>query len=232
MVHLWASLTSSLRRAAGSARRRAHHIAGSALGLPDERKSFQTLLDDGIIVMGTGSYGRPHVHYFEPAGSSRPHVVVGRYCSVAAEVTFVVNGEHRLDWTTTFPISARFGLPIADNDGHPKITGPVTVGNDVWIGHRALLLGGVTVGDGAVVGAGAVVARDVRPFAIVVGNPAREVRRRFDDEVVDRLLELRWWDLDESAVRSIGHLLCAEPELDTLARELAHLRSGLSRTSS
>ena len=232
MMHLQTSRTAALRRVSRSFSYHARNIATRALGLADERKAFQALQDEGIIVMGTGSYGRPRVHYFEPAGASRPHVTIGRYCSIAAEVTFLVNGDHRVDWTTTYPISVRFGLPTADTDGHPKITGPVTVGNDVWIGHGALLLGGVTIGDGAVIGAAAVVASDVRPFAIVAGNPAREIRRRFNDELVDQLIELRWWDLDESEVQSIAHLLCARPVPDTLATELALLRAGRSGAAS
>ena len=231
-MHLRSSWTSVLRRARSSFRYRARGIASRALGLVDERTAFQALHDEGVIVMGAGSYGRPRVSYFEPAGTSRPHVTIGRYCSIAAEVTFLVNGDHRVDWTTTYPISVRFGLPTADTDGHPKITGPVTVGNDVWIGHGALLLGGVTIGDGAVIGAAAVVASDVRPFAIVAGNPAREIRRRFNDELVDQLLQLRWWDLDESEVRSIAPLLCAHPEIDALARELALLRAGRTSATS
>jgi len=77
-----------------------------------------------------------------------------------------------------------------------------TIGNDVWIGHGAKVRAGVTVGHGAVVGMGAIVTRDVRPYAIVVGNPAQEIGRRFDDETVSALLKSRWWDFDDEKLRS------------------------------
>ena len=89
--------------------------------------------------MGTGSTDDRLLHHFEPAGVSRPHVFIGRYCSVAAEAAFLVNGDHRVDWTTTYPISVRLHCP-SPHRRHPTITGPVTVGNDVWIGHGARLL--------------------------------------------------------------------------------------------
>ena len=231
MRRLQSSLATSFRVTSRLLKARARQLANRALGLADERRTFQALVDEGVVEMGAGSYGRPRVYYFEPAGTSRPHVRIGRYCSIAADVTFVVNGDHRLDWVTTYPISVRFGLPNADRDGHPRNTGPVIVGNDVWIGHGALVLGGVTIGDGAVIGAGAVVTSDVRPFAIAAGNPAREIRRRFDDEIVNELFKLRWWDLDESEVQSMAHLLCAQPEINSLAKELVLLRAGRSEAA-
>lgn len=123
------------------------------------------------------------------------HLVrLGRFCSVARDVEFVVGGNHRTEWITTYPLRVMFGLPGALRDGHPWSKGDVEVGSDVWIGLGACVMSGVHVGDGAVIAAHAVVTSDVRPYAIVAGNPAREVRRRFDDEAVETLLALRWWD--------------------------------------
>src|SRR6202035_4147784 len=85
--------------------------------------------------------------------------------------------------------------------------GDVKIGNDAYIGRGAMVLSGVTIGDGAVVGARAVVTRDVRPYAVVVGNPAREVRRRFSDEVVEALLRIRWWDWPDEVVAERVHEL-------------------------
>ncbi|MCY7298531.1 MAG: CatB-related O-acetyltransferase [Ilumatobacteraceae bacterium] len=153
-----------------------------------------------------------------------PYLVVGNYCSIADGVTVMVNGGHRTDWTTTFPIREIYQLPGRVLDGHPKASGPVTIGSDVWIGAGATLLGGIVIGHGAVVGADAVVASDVRPYSIVVGNPAREIRRRFDDESVGRLLALEWWALGEADVMSLVDVLCAVPDLDELERRVHEVR--------
>ncbi len=107
-------------------------------------------------------------------------VVVGAYCSLADGVHFDLSGGGR-----------------------------IVVGNDVWIGRGAIVRAGVTIGDGAVVGTRAVVTGDVRPYAIVAGDPARELRRRFDDDQIASLLEVRWWDWPAERVRSYAPLLCA-----------------------
>jgi len=174
--------------------------------------------------MGTGSYGAPELVAFAAQGGAPPYLVVGNYCSIAGGVTVVVNGGHRTDWVTTFPIRQIYQLPDRVLDGHPKATGPVTIGSDVWVGAGATLLGGVNIGHGAVVGASAVVASDVRPYSIVVGNPAREIRRRFDDEVVQRLLVLEWWTLGEADVIDLVDVLCAVPDLDELERRVNEVR--------
>ena len=108
------------------------------------------------------------------------------------------------------------GLPGAGADGHPTTRGDITIGNDVWIGRGATVLSGVTVADGAVIGAGAVVAKDVPPYAIVVGNPARVVRYRFSDEVIEALLRIRWWEWPDAVIEQRVSELC-----DTSVQEFA-----------
>jgi acetyltransferase-like isoleucine patch superfamily enzyme len=128
-----------------------------------------------------------------------PHpVTIGGYCSIAANVEFIIGGNHHTERVSTFP------FPGA---GHPMSKGPITVGSDVWIGKNVLILSGVTVGSGAAIGANSVVTRDVRPYAIVAGNPARELRRRFADDDVARLLEIAWWTWPHDEVLSVAHLL-------------------------
>jgi carbonic anhydrase/acetyltransferase-like protein (isoleucine patch superfamily) len=100
-------------------------------------------------------------------------------------------------------------LPGAVEDGHPTTRGDIHVGNDVWIGHGATILSGVSIGDGVVVGARAVVSSNVRPYAIVAGNPARELRRRFSDASVEKLRRLKWWDWPDTVVEDAIDLLCA-----------------------
>jgi acetyltransferase-like isoleucine patch superfamily enzyme len=147
--------------------------------------------DSTRLTMGRASYGRPLIPTF-PGDDA--HVRVGSFVSIAHDVTLMDGGNHRADWVTVFPLRACLGLPGAYADGHPTSKGDILIGNDVWIGRGARVLSGVTIGDGAVIAGYSVVTKDVRPYAIVAGNPAREVRRRFSDEQVDALLEIAWWD--------------------------------------
>jgi acetyltransferase-like isoleucine patch superfamily enzyme len=159
----------------------------------------------GLASVGRFSYGAPSVQRHEGETAT---VSIGSFVAIARDVVMIPAGNHRVDWVTTFPLRIMLGLEGAGVDGHPASRGDITVGNDVWIGYGATILSGVTIGDGAVVGARAVVARDVRPYAIVVGNPAREVRRRFDDATVERLLTLGWWDWPLEEIRRRVPLLC------------------------
>ena len=149
--------------------------------------------------MGRFSYGKPLVRVYE---GDTAEVTIGAFCAIADDVVFVPGGNHRVDWVSIFPLRATFAMDGAFEDGHPATQGDIVVGNDVWIGRGATILSGVRIGDGGVIGAGAVVARDVRPYAVVVGNPGREVRRRFSDSQVEELLQIAWWDWEEDVIRA------------------------------
>jgi chloramphenicol O-acetyltransferase type B len=152
--------------------------------------------------IGKGSYGGLNVIEFGEGTTLK----VGKYCSFAKGVEVLLGGNHRMDWVTTFPFSAiepRFhNIP-----GHPHSRGDVVIGNDVWVAREAVILSGVTIGDGAVIGAHAVVSRDVSPYMIVAGNPAVPVRARFSSDTVDRLIALRWWDWPEVRIMAAMPLL-------------------------
>jgi virginiamycin A acetyltransferase len=124
-------------------------------------------------------------------------LVIGRFCAIAAGVRFLLPGANHADrGPSTFPFGI-FGGPWADTMDlvlSAPSRGDTVVGHDVWLGYQALVLPGVRIGDGAIVGAASVVASDVPPFAIVAGNPARAVRRRFDDADVERMLKVAWWN--------------------------------------
>jgi acetyltransferase-like isoleucine patch superfamily enzyme len=123
------------------------------------------------LVMGRHSYGKPRVRwYFGDSASVR----IGSFCSLADDVLLMVGGKHPTGWVSTFPFRARFELPGAYEDGLPATDGDIVIGSDVYIGRGARIMSGVRIGDGAVVGACSVVAKDIRPYAIVAGNPARE----------------------------------------------------------
>ena len=128
------------------------------------------------------------------SGNVHPGTTIGRYCSIAQNA-IILNRNHPMDFKSTH---ALFFNPILKfcNKYMVKDT-PVKVGNDVWIGEYAVILAHVTeIGDGAVIGAGAIVNKNVPPYAVVVGNPARIVRYRFPKEIVDQLLASRWWEKD------------------------------------
>jgi len=122
-------------------------------------------------------------------------LVIRKFCAIASGATFLLNGGNHLTNTlSTFPFGIfGGGWSAALPDTWPS-RGDTVIGNDVWIGYRATILPGVTVGDGAIIGAMSVVTADVPPYAVVAGNPARVLRRRFSDADIDRLLTLRWWD--------------------------------------
>jgi chloramphenicol O-acetyltransferase type B len=155
--------------------------------------------------VGVGTYGVPMVHDWQEGTSLK----IGSYTSIAMNVEIFLGGQHRTEWVTTYPFPAL--IPEAAKiEGYAVSRGDVLVGSDVWLCSNAVILSGVTVGHGAVVAAGAVVSRDVAPYSIVAGNPARHVRWRFQPEVCAALLEAAWWDWPEQEVRSIIPLLCSD----------------------
>ena len=132
-------------------------------------------------------------HYYE---WNADKLIIGKFCQIAAGVEFVMNGaNHQMNAVTTFPFYTLEGW----NMEPPKASdlprkGDTIIGNDVWIGQNATILPGVHIGDGAIIGANGVVGSNVEPYTIVVGNPAKPLRKRFDDELIDLLLKFRWWD--------------------------------------
>jgi acetyltransferase-like isoleucine patch superfamily enzyme len=141
--------------------------------------------------IGEYTFGCPEVLEW---GDENAGLSIGKFCSIARDVKILLGGEHRYDWISTYSFPDFLdGLDIEKND-HRVSKGGVTIGNDVWIGFGATILSGVTIGNGAVIGAKAVVAKDVPDYAIAVGNPARVIRQRFDEETVAQLNQIAWWD--------------------------------------
>ncbi len=136
-------------------------------------------------------------------------LIIGKFCMIASDVEFIMNGANHLsDAISTYPF-AIFGQAWAhamEGKEYPY-KGDTVIGNDVWIGHRAVLMPGVQVGDGAIIGSYAIVTKDVEPYSIVGGNPARLIRKRFSEEDNARLLELRWWDWPLEKITAKVHLL-------------------------
>ncbi|MDR7135224.1 acetyltransferase-like isoleucine patch superfamily enzyme [Lysobacter niastensis] len=161
--------------------------------------------DDPRVSIGRYTYGNATFKLWLEEESVR----IGSFCSIADDVLIFGGGEHRPDWVTTYPLRIAFGDPLAGLDGHPATKGPTVIGNDVWIGHGARILSGVVIGDGACIGAGAVVTKPVPAYAVVAGNPAEVKRLRFSPPQVEQLLRIRWWDWPIEAIRDHTPLLCS-----------------------
>lgn len=158
--------------------------------------------------IGEGSYGYPEIAFYD-AGAK---LTVGKYCGFAPKVTILLGGEHHHDWVSSYPFSlldenARL-LP-----GYPFSKGDVTIGNDVWVGYDALILSGVTVGDGAVIAARSLVTKNVEPFSIVGGVPAKRLKYRFDEGTIESLQRIAWWNWPKAEIEKAWHLI-QSPKID------------------
>lgn len=138
-------------------------------------------------------------------------LIIGKFCMIASDVTFIMNGANHLhNALSTYPF-AIFGKgweSAMDGKSYP-VKGDTVVGNDVWIGYGATIMPGITIGDGAIIATNATVTRDVPPYTIVGGNPAKEIRKRFSDEHITQLCELAWWNWDAEKISRNLHLLTA-----------------------
>lgn len=172
-----------------------------AYSLPYTRDLMQVEIQNFGYEVGEYSYGRPIILAW--GGDSK--LFIGKYCCIGVGSTVFLGGNHRTDWVTTYPFS-----DIVDTwpeamgiTGHPQSNGHVRIENDIWVGTNATIMSGVTIGNGAVVAAFSVVTKDVPPYAIVGGNPARIIRYRFKEETIRRLLEIKWWDWPETRVKRL-----------------------------
>lgn len=136
--------------------------------------------------IGDYSYGKIHVLSYQENG----HISIGKYSSIS-EITIIMGGNHHTG-LTTFPMLVKYkNAPVKDDNKPIK---DVIIGNDVWIGYNAIILEGVTIGDGAIIGAGALISKDVPPYSIMVGNPAKQIRKRFDENQIAEIQKTNWWE--------------------------------------
>ena len=151
-------------------------------------------------------------------------LIIGKFCQIAVGVEFVMNGaNHQMNAVTTFPFYTLEGWnmePPAQAD--LPLKGDTVIENDVWIGQNAVILPGVHIGDGAIIGANSVVGSDVDPYTIVAGNPARVLRKRFDDELIDLMLRFKWWDKSIEEINALIPILTSS-DLDTVRKKLKEL---------
>lgn len=140
---------------------------------------------------------------------SKVKLIIGKFCAIAAETRFIMTGDHKLDAISTYPFPIfTNGWESAFNVYDLPVKGDIVVGNDVWFGYDSLIMGGVTIGNGAIVAARSVVVKDVPPYAIVAGNPAKVVKMRFDDKTIERLQKIAWWDWEIEKINKHLKLIC------------------------
>lgn len=163
-------------------------------------------------------------HHYDFNGD---RLIIGKFCQIAAGVEFVMNGaNHQMNAVSTFPFYIFEGWEedVPSLSDLP-IKGDTVVGNDVWIGQNATILPGVHIGDGAIIGLNSVVANDVEPYTIVAGNPARLIRRRFDEELTALLLEFKWWDKSVVEINDLIPLLTSS-DLEKVKLEIRRIMNG------
>lgn len=144
-----------------------------------------------------------NVLYHYPVNSDK--LIIGKYCSIACGAKFMfTSGNHKMASLSTYPFPLfyeEWGLNAADITDAWDNSGDIVIGNDVWIGYEAVIMQGVHIGDGVIIGTRAVVTKDVSPYTIVGGIPAKEIRKRFSEDVIERLTELQWWNWDDETVK-------------------------------
>lgn len=175
--------------------------------------------------VGQHTYGQNNItKHFE---SDSGQLYIGKFCSIAEHIHIFLGGGHPTKWVSTFPfgIVSKDAFPVEPKEGVAPTNGNVVIGNDVWIANGVTIMSGVTIGDGAVIAANSHVVKDVGPYEMHGGNPAKLIRPRFDSKIIEALLDLKWWDYPEESIRKIIDLLSMEPTLD-LIKEMKNKLNG------
>lgn len=156
--------------------------------------------------IGKYSYGRPTYNEM----NDEAELIIGKFCSIGNGVNIFLGGNHRIDWITTYP----FGhihkniFNKFNGVGHPRTKGNVVIGNDVWIGSNATIMSGIKIGDGSVIANNSHVVKDVEPYSLVGGNPAKHIRYRFTQEQIKDLLDIQWWNWEDEKINDFTKILC------------------------
>ncbi|EEI90603.1 bacterial transferase hexapeptide repeat protein [Sphingobacterium spiritivorum ATCC 33300] len=194
---------------------------------PFKGKIIKDHITNPNIIAGKYSYysGYYHGHSFDdcarylfPDRKDVDKLIIGCYCSIGSGASFIMAGNqgHRYDWLSSFPF---FYMPDVEHfsagiDGFQP-AGDTVIGHDVWIGSEAMIMPGIRIGDGAVIGSRALVTKDVEAYAIIGGNPAKLINKRFSDDHISLLLEMKWWDWEDAVLKEAIPFLCSN-DIDAL----------------
>ena len=160
------------------------------------------------MIIGKYSYGIPKIYSW----GEGTKLIIGNFCSIADNVNVYLGGNHRTDWITTYPFGHinQSVFNSFDGIGHPSTNGDVMIGNDVWIGSNVTIMSGVTIGDGAVIANNSHIVKNIEPYSLVGGNPAKLIKYRFTPEQIKKLLDIKWWFWDDLKINTNLQLLCNE----------------------
>jgi acetyltransferase-like isoleucine patch superfamily enzyme len=159
--------------------------------------------DFAHIAAGKFSYGKPLIMGWD--GTPETQVTIGKFCSIADGVRMLLRVNHPIHSPSTYPLTKI--LEVHHDGQYEWSRGPIMIGHDVWIGQDAVIIGGVTINHGAVVANHAIVTKDVPPYGIVAGNPARLVKLRFDEPTIKKLLQIQWWNWSDVLIKKHAILL-------------------------
>ncbi|SUY45306.1 streptogramin A acetyltransferase [Clostridium putrefaciens] len=179
---------------------------------PNIQVGDYTYYDD---INGAKRFEEHVTHHYEFIGDK---LIIGKFCAMAKGIEFVMNGaNHRMKSITTYPFNImgsgwEKATPILED---LPLKGDTVVGNDVWIGQNVTVMPGVNIGDGSIIAANSVVTKEVPPYHIAGGNPCKIIKKRFDDELIDYLLKLKWWDWSDEKIFKNLELLCSS-DLDKI----------------
>jgi len=170
------------------------------------------------VSVGKYSYGHKTLNIIEYGNGT--DLYIGKFCSIAPGVkVFLDYGGHNTSLMTSYPFQHLYNQIFEGNkyiNTNGKNKGNVRIGNDVWIGMDTLILNGVTINDGAIIGANSVVTKDVKPYEFKAGNPATHIKNRFDNETIELLQKLKWWDLEDKIIKDIMPDLLTKPSTSIL----------------
>ena len=172
------------------------------------------------------SFEEQCVRYADPHETSG-NLVIGRYCQIGSGAVFNIGGNtrHRYDWISTYPF--RDFYPETNLKDPYVNLGDTVLGNDVWIGMEALIMSGIKIGDGAVIGSRSIVTKDVPPYTVVAGSPAKTVRKRFSDDEIQMLLDSQWWNFNIDELKPYLWLM-AENNIKRFTREINAVRETIN----
>jgi acetyltransferase-like isoleucine patch superfamily enzyme len=161
-----------------------------------------------MMQCGKHTYGESNIEIH--SWNEGAKLVIGNFCSIAHNIHVFLGGNHHTDWVTTYPFGCvhQHAFPNINGAGRSITKGDVIIGNDVWIGRGVTIMSGVTIGDGAAIAANSHVVKNVEPYTIVGGNPAKFIRNRFTPEQTQKLLEIKWWNWEDEKINRFTSLLC------------------------
>ncbi|NCS97528.1 MAG: CatB-related O-acetyltransferase [Candidatus Pacebacteria bacterium] len=159
--------------------------------------------------IGVYTYGKPIIKEFGDNGT----LTIGNFCSIAKDTILILGGAHRADWITTYPFpkyGKYFTQTKTNANDYSQNKGGIVIGNDVWIGTGVTILPGVRVSDGAIIGTNALITKDVPPYAIVGGNPAKIIKYRFTETEIEKIRDTKWWEWDIQKINEAIDILSSE----------------------